>query len=116
MEQYINLAEGLGRIRGNKKLYVMMLGMFLNGKEADALEKNLERGDITAAHESVHAIKGVTGNLSFTALFAISSALMDSFKVGKRDETMIEDFRETFKKTVEYATTLKGELEAELGI
>ena len=111
---YINLEEGLSRIRGNKALYARMLGMFLDNKEAGMLEESLAGGDLAGAGHIAHAIKWMTGNLSLTLLFETSTALMESLHEGKRDEAIISAYRDALEKTIEKAAQLKGQLEAEL--
>jgi len=114
MIPYINLAEGLGRIRGNKALYVKMLGMFLGSKEVHMLEKSLLAAENPEeAADLAHTVKGLTGNLSLTALYETSNALMVALKAGKWDDTLTEQYRQALEKTLERTTELKQRLEAE---
>lgn len=112
----INLDDGLKRIRGNKKLYVKMLDMFLENKEAEMLERSLADNKLEEAADIAHAIKGMTGNLSLLRLSDVSNELMESLKGGKRDEHLIALYREALEKTTEQARVVKRELEAELGL
>lgn len=91
--QYIDIESGLARVRGNKTLYGRMLGMFLNGGECAALEENLSAQDYFAAANTAHAIKGIAGNLSLTALFDISATLTEHLRQGEPDEQEVADFR-----------------------
>ncbi|MCL2578974.1 MAG: Hpt domain-containing protein [Oscillospiraceae bacterium] len=107
---YINLEEGLGRVRGNQKLYARMLGMFIANKEMALLEEKLAAGDLQGGAEVAHAIKGMTGNLSLTALFEVSATLMEKLGAGEIDQDLVARYREVAQKTLEVA----GELEPTL--
>ena len=96
---YINLEEGLGRIRGNKSLYKRMLQMYLASPEFEKLETCFNANDAKGAAEVSHAIKGMVGNLGLTALFEISTALMNSFRAGNWDEALIDSYRLAEKET-----------------
>ena len=109
---YINLEDGLKRVRGNKALYAKMLALFLGNKEMDMLEEKLAGGDLEGAAAVAHAIKGMTGNLSLTELFAASTALLESLSSGRREEDLIARYREAAQKTLEAAKELEAELKA----
>ena len=114
--QIINLEEGLSRIRGNKALYVKMLGMFLDNKEIGLFEKNLAENDLAQAADIAHAIKGMTGNLSLISLSAVSSDLIDSLRKGVRDQALIDRYDNILDETFKQVRALKQRLESELGI
>ncbi|MDL2235180.1 Hpt domain-containing protein [Christensenellaceae bacterium OttesenSCG-928-L17] len=97
--KYIDLETGLGRVRGNKTLYARMLQMFLDSKEFAAFEDAVAAGNLTAAAESIHGIKGMTGNLSLTAVFETSMALMNDLRAGNLDETLLAEYREALTET-----------------
>lgn len=107
---YINLEEGLKRVRGNKALYARMLSLFLANKEMEMLEEKLAGGDLEGAAAVAHAIKGMTGNLSLTALFTASTALLESLGAGRREEDQLARYREAAQKTLEAAKALEAEL------
>ena len=64
-----NTAEGLARCFGNEALYLQLVNMLPGEKSFAALEQATADGDLTAAFEAAHALKGVTGNLALTPLF-----------------------------------------------
>ena len=90
---YVNLDEGLSRVRGNAGLYKRMLGMFANSKEFNAFEEALDAQDWHRAAEVAHAIKGMTGNLSLTAVFEASTQLMVTLRNGAPDPADVETYR-----------------------
>ena len=100
--QLMDVEAALGRIRGNKVLYNKMLQMFLQGKDFESLEESLAGDDYVRAGEVAHAIKGVTGNLSLTALFEVSTQLMNELRHGDApDEKTLADYRGLLKKTIQ---------------
>ena len=66
VNEYIDTAEGLARIRGNEKIYARMLGLFQQSEEFGKFEEAIASGDMNAAADVAHAIKGMTGNLSLS--------------------------------------------------
>lgn len=97
--EWINLDEGLGRVRNNKKLFKRMLSMFLASEEFSALEDALAAGDLEKAAASAHSIKGMTGNLSLTPLFLASTELLEPLRAGKLDEGALAKFRTAHDET-----------------
>ena len=97
--KYIDLEGGLARVRGNQKLYTRMLQMFLDSKELGAFVEAVAAGDNAHAAEVIHGIKGMTGNLSLTAVFETSMALMNSLRNGVLEEDMLTAYREALEVT-----------------
>ena len=64
-----NVEEGLGRCMGNEEFYLRLVGSLKEEKSFDTLKAALDAGDLKAAFESAHALKGVLGNLSITPLY-----------------------------------------------
>ena len=98
---YVNYDEGLTRLRNNVNLYKKMLGMILASDEFDKFDNYIKSGDVKGAADSAHAIKGMTGNLSLTALFNVSMELMNTLRDGVVDINMVESYREILQKTLE---------------
>jgi len=61
--------EGLSRCYGNEGLYLRLMNMVLTESNFDKLKAAVEKNDLDAAFESVHALKGVLGNLSLTPMY-----------------------------------------------
>ncbi|MDR3091324.1 MAG: Hpt domain-containing protein [Clostridiales bacterium] len=106
IEDYIDVNNGLRRVSGKPRLYAKMLNLFLVGDEFNKFEEAMAEGDLTKASDVAHAIKGMTGNMAFTALFETSASLMVSLKNGERDEETLAKFRDAEVKTKEYAKQL----------
>lgn len=64
-----NTAEGLGRCFGNEALYLRLVDTIPSEQNFEKLEKSIGEGNLDAAFEAAHALKGVLGNLSLTPLY-----------------------------------------------
>ena len=62
-------AEGLGRCYNNEKLYLRLINMVVKEGNFDKLLAATQAGDLDAAFEAAHALKGVLGNLSLTPMY-----------------------------------------------
>ena len=60
--------DGLGRCMNNEAFYLRLVGMALNDANFGRLEEAVKNGDLSAAFEAAHALKGVLANLSLTPL------------------------------------------------
>ena len=76
-------ASGLARCCGNEALYLRLVGMIPDEKNFDLLSHSIGRGDLAAAFESAHALKGVLGNLSLTPLYEKASAITELLRCGE---------------------------------
>jgi signal transduction histidine kinase/DNA-binding response OmpR family regulator/HPt (histidine-containing phosphotransfer) domain-containing protein len=67
-----DLADGLKRLQGNKRLYVKLLSNFATdyGEVVNEIHEALDAEDFDHAHSLVHNLKGLAGNLSATDLQA----------------------------------------------
>ena len=65
----VNTDEGIKRFMGNTALYERMMAKLPANVRAQNVMKHFEDGDMQAALESTHTLKGVTGNLSVTPLY-----------------------------------------------
>ncbi len=99
---YVNVEVGLGRVRGNTKIYARMLGLFLKSEEFAQLEQSLEAGDIERAADLAHAIKGMTGNLALDALFELSTKMMGQLREGVADRQTAEELFSALAITRKY--------------
>jgi signal transduction histidine kinase/CheY-like chemotaxis protein/HPt (histidine-containing phosphotransfer) domain-containing protein len=64
----INVADGLNRVAGNRRLYRDLLGQFAakQGDAAAQISAALESGDSKLAERIAHTVKGVAGNLAIS--------------------------------------------------
>lgn len=111
---YIDLEAGLARIRGNKKIYLRMLGLFVNSPEFAKLEEALAAGDNAAAGDVAHAIKGMSGNLDLPQVFRLSADLMNQLRQGEAEPATLAEYREALDATLEEVKAVMAKLEEEL--
>lgn len=112
-KQYIDLDAALARIRGNRKLYRRMLGLFTQSTEFAALEESLSAGDLNKAGEYAHSIKGMTGNLTLTKVFEASTLLMNELRQGILNDETVAAYRDALAKTRVYVDEVIAEMDAE---
>lgn len=62
-------AKTMERFMGNEAFYMRMLMMLSRDENLQLLGTALENGDLTAAFEAAHTLKGVAGNLGLTPLY-----------------------------------------------
>ncbi len=72
-----NTKEGLQRCMNNESFYLRMVKMIPGDVHFQSLYDALEAGDLTAAFEAAHALKGSTGNLALTPIFAPVSEITE---------------------------------------
>ena len=77
-----NVDEGLNRCMNNEQFYIRLIGMALADPGFEKLETALGAGDVKAAIEAAHALKGVLGNLSLTPLYVPTSELTELLRAG----------------------------------
>ncbi|MCL1805569.1 MAG: Hpt domain-containing protein [Clostridiales bacterium] len=112
-DDYINIKEALTRVRDNKKLFRRMLGLFMESGEFANLEDSLMQKDYGKAADAAHAIKGMTGNLSLTELFKISTRMMEELRQGIASEESQADFRAAYSQTRLYVEEVMAEMDGE---
>jgi HPt (histidine-containing phosphotransfer) domain-containing protein len=72
-----NTAEGVARCMNNEPFYLRMVAMALADKNFDALTAAMDAGDVTAAFEAAHALKGSIGNVSLSPIYRPLCELTD---------------------------------------
>jgi two-component system sensor histidine kinase/response regulator len=85
----LDVADGLNRVAGNRKLYRSLLAQFVE-QQADAvaaLRASLAREDFTSAERLIHTLKGVSGNLGAKALSSLAAELEMSLR-DRNDESL----------------------------
>ena len=69
--------EGRARCMNNEEFYLKMVDLGLSDERFDSLKGVLEAGDLDAAFEIAHALKGVVGNLALTPIYKPVSRLTE---------------------------------------
>jgi CheY-like chemotaxis protein len=81
----INLADGLRRLAGNRRLYRDLLGQFVAKESAAAAQISaaLESGDLKLAERIAHTVKGTAGNLGITEVQSEAQKLEKAIREGQ---------------------------------
>jgi len=79
----VDYDEGLKRMCGSEALYQKFLNKFLEDKSIEQLRENISKGDIEGAFHAVHALKGLSGNLSLKPLYEKSCILCEKLREGQ---------------------------------
>jgi PAS domain S-box-containing protein len=91
----VNVAEGLKRVAGNKRLYRDLLLQFA-AKQVDAsshISAAIESGDSNLAERIVHTVKGVAGNIGLRKAFAAAERLEKAIHAEEAiAPTLLEEF------------------------
>lgn len=72
LQPALDVADGLGRVMNNKKLYFRLLRSFSGRKMADDIIAAVEGGEHAPVQQAAHALKGVAANLGMPQLKDIS--------------------------------------------
>ena len=97
---YINVNEGLKRMVNNNKLYARLLGKFKNEADVAAIESALNEGDMEKARTAVHALKGLSANLSLTELCKQTTELEKQIKENVIKPDQMEIIKNVYEKTL----------------
>lgn len=82
----IDYADALERFCGNEALYERLACKYLDDAHFDALAAALDEGDAERAYQEAHALKGVAGNLSFSALYRAVSEISEILRAGEIEQ------------------------------
>ena len=103
---YVNVAEGLGRIKGNQRIYKMLMTSFLNNEQYAAFEKDMTQNNIESAVKTIHAVKGIAANLSLTKLYEDVLLMEAQLKAGYFMPDAYENVQNAYKTTFEHVQKL----------
>jgi len=80
----VDVAGGLKRVAGNKRLYLDLLAKFgtKQGDSAAQISAALESGDRKLAERLAHTVKGVAGNIGIASIYAVAAKLESAIRDG----------------------------------
>ena len=81
-----NTEEGLRRCMNNESFYLRLVKMIPGDPNFQKLYDAVDKGDLSAAFDAAHAIKGSTGNLALTPIFAPISEITELLRARKQTE------------------------------
>ena len=70
----------LKRFMGNEALYMKFIMKFLDDKNFEGINSNLEKNDFEGAYVSAHTLKGVTANLGLNPVYGVATQISDMLK------------------------------------
>ena len=107
---FINVEEGLNRLLNNQEIYARLLKSFADSNYYDELCHKIDEGDLPAAGNTAHKIKGVAANLSLVRVQEIAAKMEQGLKQG--DDQFASDLAEleaAIKNTIRCISVLVQE-------
>lgn len=87
----VDVEEGLERVMEDEPLYETMLGMYIDKVNSNPVAmEDFEADDLDTLISRVHILKGLTGNLAMTPLFAGYLQMLDLLRTGRPREAARE--------------------------
>jgi len=99
-------AEGVARCMGNEAFYLRMVGMVAADTHMAQLEDALSQGNLDAAFEAVHALKGVLANLALKPVLAPISQMTELLRA--RTQTDYQPLLQAAKQEMNKLLALIG--------
>jgi two-component system, sensor histidine kinase and response regulator len=99
----VNVAAGLERIAGNKRLYRDLLAQFVVRHEftGSTIRETLESGDHNQAERLAHSLKGVAGNLAINQIFILAGTLERAIRESQAGtKGLIEEFTSALDRQI----------------
>src|SRR5574344_2484752 len=76
----VNTEETLRRFSGNQALMEKFIRKFPQDTTLESLEAAIASKDYKSIEETAHTLKGLSGNLGFTELYELSTALVTAVR------------------------------------
>lgn len=70
------------RFMGSQPMYLRFLDMFFQDDSLQKLGAALDAGDLNAAFEAAHTLKGTSGNMGLAPLYAAVCAIVEPLRTG----------------------------------
>jgi two-component system sensor histidine kinase/response regulator len=98
----LNVQDGLGRVAGNRKLYLKLLRQFVDqqGLAPAQINEALARQDILLAERLAHTVKGVAGSLGMGAVQQVAATLEKAI-AAKTDSAALAPLIGNFSKVLD---------------
>ena len=99
--EYVAVEEGLARVVNQPTIYKKILNTFLTSTYFEDFCAQVKSGD-SAAAATLHALKGVTANLSLKKINEICISVEQKIKNGEDVSGDLDEMAEIMNKTKEY--------------
>ncbi len=107
LELYCDVESALGRVMNNRAILKRLLGVYLKDPGVGPLLDAVRKDDTQEALSLAHKLKGVSANLSLTAVSRCAADIEAKLKTGKEiGESELKAFAGEFDKTAEYVSKL----------
>lgn len=99
----VDMASGLKRVAGNKRLYRDLLVQFATKqRDADSQILAAMENDRKLAQRIVHTVKGVAGNIGLGQVFAIAEKLERAIREVNADvPALVEEFAQVLRRQIQ---------------
>jgi HPt (histidine-containing phosphotransfer) domain-containing protein len=97
---YVDVTEGFKRVLNNAKVFIKLLADFKKDPSFNELISAMDVQDMERAQAAVHAIKGLSGNLSLKELFKHSFALESRIKSNLETTDQLTAFKNVYFQTL----------------
>ena len=97
-----NVKEGLERCMGMEDFYIEMVELGMSDERFELLGQNLLAKDLDEAFETVHALKGVIGNLALGPLYDTICEITEHLR--SREQI---DYKSLYDKLIEQRNQIK---------
>lgn len=106
----IDTNDAMERFMGNEAMYEKYLVRFVSDKTYEMLIKAVNSKDWKAAFESSHTLKGTTGTLSISRLFALFSKQTEFFRENNCESAvaMMDEIKAEYQKTIDAISSVCG--------
>ena len=78
--------DGIVRCMGNAAVYMKLVDKFLDDTRLDTLEQQIAQGDLRAAFETAHALKGMCANLAITPITVPVTEITELLRSGTQTD------------------------------
>lgn len=76
-EAGVDVKDGMGRFVGKLDLFVKIFRKYDDDNNMELLREAMEAGNVDAAFNAAHTLKGVCGNLSMKKMFDVASQMTE---------------------------------------
>lgn len=92
----------LARFLNNEELYIRFLNKFLEDPSFDGIAPAIDSGNNEEYFESVHTLKGVSGNMGITPVFKLACEMVDKYRAGELDasKAMYGELAKTYNEVL----------------
>ncbi len=102
-EAGVAVQETLERFMGDQEMLLSFLRAFPSDENMPALRQALDAQDAQTAFRAAHTLKGVTGNLGFTALYQWASQVTEALRGGDlvRAQALMPGLEDRYARTLQ---------------